>query len=505
MGKGHLQKLTAKIRWYLTAIVFASGLSLLALDYLLSSALELSGIQALVGLLFGWLVLSVVFGMRASSLVNQPLRFLAQAILHVSPSEHLVGAPDTNKLKIGRELVTNLVRQIYDFASGGANVEEGLDQASVMNQLPLAVIGLDAGQKIVFANPQAEKYLSPQKSLAGQNFFGAFNLSYGDNASLSDWLTRISEEKVTATNTWERVRLNLSHATPKYFDMSVSYSKHSPSGVDTLIAIFDRTESYSTEDKSLSFVALVVHELRTPLTILRGYIEALDEELAGKLDSQTTEFMQKMQASAESLTTFVGNILNVARVEQDELVLQLNEETWPQLLQEIVNAMQLRASVHGKTIGLEVGKDLPTVAVDKVSIAEVLNNLLDNAIKYSPEGADRIIVRSAVDKDGMIETTVQDFGIGIPRSVMPHLFEKFYRNHRSKASVGGSGLGLYLSKAIVTAHEGKIWVRSEDGEGSTFGFSLLPYAQLAEERKNSDNEITRGAHGWIKNHSLQRR
>lgn len=89
---------------------------------------------------------------------------------------------------------------------------------------------------------------------------------------------------------------------------------------------------------------------------------------------------------------------------------------------------------------------------------------------------------------------------------MPNLFSKFYRDHRNRAQIGGTGLGLYLCKAVVSAHGGNIWVSSKPGQGSTFGFTLIPYEQLADEIKNGDNkDITRGAHGWIKNHSLYRR
>ena len=89
---------------------------------------------------------------------------------------------------------------------------------------------------------------------------------------------------------------------------------------------------------------------------------------------------------------------------------------------------------------------------------------------------------------------------------MPNLFTKFYRDHRNRAQIGGTGLGLYLSKAIVTAHGGTMWVRSKEGEGSTFGFTLMPYDKLAAEHKEGpDQGITRSAHGWIKNHSLYRR
>lgn len=506
MGKSHLQKLLAKIRLRVVSAFLASGLALIAADYFLSSAFDLPPPAAVLVLAGIWLVISILAGILVAAHITRPMAVLAQAILHIAPAQNLVNAPNPEKLRLGRQLVTNLIRQVYDFASGGVNQEKQADQSAILKQLPLAVVGLDANRKIVLANPQAEKYLAPQKALVGESFFGALNLSYEDNETLGDWLAKIRDQKVTAEKSWERVRLNFSNAQPKYFDMAASFSKQSSSGVETLVAIFDHTQTYSSDDNSISFVALAVHELRTPLTVLRGYIEVFEEEFAGKLNDEMASFMRRMEASAESLTTFVSNILNVAKVDQDELVLQLSESNWPALLEEIVGAMQLRASVYGKTIELQAGQNLPSVAADKISIAEVINNLLDNAIKYSPEGVDRIVVKSAMSQDGLVETTVQDFGIGIPSSVMPHIFEKFYRNHRSKASVGGSGLGLYLSKALITAHEGNMWARSEDGKGSIFGFTLLPYSRLAEERKNPDNaNITRSAHGWIKNHSMQRR
>jgi two-component system sensor histidine kinase VicK len=88
---------------------------------------------------------------------------------------------------------------------------------------------------------------------------------------------------------------------------------------------------------------------------------------------------------------------------------------------------------------------------------------------------------------------------------MANLFTKFYRDHRNRAQIGGTGLGLYLSKSIITAHGGNIWVKSKEGQGSTFGFTLLPYAKLTEGQKSGNAELVRGAHGWIKNHSLYRR
>jgi two-component system sensor histidine kinase VicK len=254
----------------------------------------------------------------------------------------------------------------------------------------------------------------------------------------------------------------------------------------------------------MSFVALSVHELRTPLTLLRGYIEVFDEELGPTLDPELKGFMQKMNASAGQLAGFVDNILNVAKVEDNQLTLQLHEEGWKEVVDTVVRDMSLRAGVRGITIKTDIAADLPSVAVDRYSIYEVLANLLDNAIKYS-KGTSEIYVTAGLNQSGLVETSVKDFGLGIDTSILPHIFDKFYRNHRNRAQIGGTGLGLFLAKAIVDAHGGQIWVSSKVDEGSTFTFTVLPYAKLAEAGKTGDNGgITRGAHGWIKNHSLYR-
>jgi signal transduction histidine kinase len=215
--------------------------------------------------------------------------------------------------------------------------------------------------------------------------------------------------------------------------------------------------------------------------------------------------MAKMSATAQQLSAFVNNILNVARVDNDQLSLRLHEEDWSDIVESTVEMMSLRAKVRGISLTQKIADGLPTVGADRISIQEVIANLIDNAIKYSGTSKE-IIISTRLNGEGLVETTVQDFGVGVPGAVLPNLFTKFYRDHHNRAQIGGTGLGLYLAKAIVTAHGGNIWVESKEGKGSTFSFTLLPYAKLAEETKNSDNkELVRSAHGWIKNHSLYRR
>ena len=144
------------------------------------------------------------------------------------------------------------------------------------------------------------------------------------------------------------------------------------------------------------------------------------------------------------------------------------------------------------------------VGVDRTTIYEVLVNIIENAIKYTHTDA-TIIVSTYKKDDNWVETTIQDHGIGIPDSLLGHVFDKFYRSHRTSRSVGGTGLGLYISKTIIEAHGGEIWVKTKEGVGSTFGFTVPTYESIASEANSSDNKaIERSAHGWIKNHTLYR-
>jgi two-component system sensor histidine kinase VicK len=508
-GPGYLEKAQKSIRLYLISWLLFSGFLLIGAwwitdNWLLDKPLLVLG--ALVGF---WIFLSIVIGLIVASKVTKPLTALSQAIMHVSPSPLPITPPDLEKLGLAKELVVNLTRQVYEYASKSAALsQEDKNPASLtIQQLPICVIAVDEDSNIVFANPKTQEYAGTQENLVGKNLYSQFDILFHEETTLEDWVEQCREKSVTAQKIWHGVKMSLFGEETRYCDLAASYIKRTSAAdkTEVLITLFDQTDTYGEEDQGLSFVALAVHELRTPLTILKGYIEMFEDELGKDLDPEMQSFMQKMQAAAENLTAFVGNILNVARIEQNQLSLKLTEENWKETITAIIDNMQLRAKVHGKVIQLSVPDGLPTVGIDKVSIAEVLINLLDNSIKYSPHDKTLIKVNVAMTQDKLVETTVEDFGVGIPEGVMPHLFEKYSRNHRNRTSVSGTGLGLYLSKALVAAHGGNIWARSKDGEGTIFGFTLIPYSQLADEDKSGDNKtITRSAHGWIKNHSLSR-
>jgi signal transduction histidine kinase len=511
----NLERLRHQIRVHLLGLVVAENVAVGILYWLLKSYTNLGGLLILGTSLALAVVLSWLAVRAGSNLFMQPVQALWQAVLHLNPSEHGVAAPKIEDLRLGRELVAGLSAQVYQLATvadqTSAKVREessDLRHNFIAQNLPLPLVLLDTAETIKFANEAAARYVGMSAAeMVGKNAYMVLDMSFPSEATFDSWLKKAKAESATAAMSWERVRLNVRDNHPaRLFDLAAYYNRDNPESNATMLVLFDHTKQYSQEDQAVSFMALSVHELRTPLTLLRGYIEVFEDEIGQTIDDpELRSFMLKMHAMAEELTAFVNNILNVARVDGDQLELQLQSEDWGAILKSTIEMMSLRAKVRDISLHCRIAKDLPAVGIDRLSIREVISNLVDNAIKYS--GSSKTInIETSLNKDGQVETTIQDFGLGIPTSVLPKLFTKFYRDHRNRSQIGGTGLGLYLSKAIIDAHGGSLWVRSKENEGSTFGFTLVPYDKLTEEMKqNGNQEITRGAHGWIKNHSLYRR
>lgn len=507
MSGGHIANFKKLFRLNVVLCLILNAVLIIAAGYYLLYETQLDEMTILGILGAGSIIFSILIGYMLAAKLTKPTEYLAQAIFHISPNEHLVAAPNVDKLGFGRELVANLTRQIYDFAATGnaltiANSKTLGD--GMLDDLPVSVIGLDDKQNMVLANKTAEDtfLLKNWKNLP----INAFIQLKFNGPDLETWSSETETKSINATKSWQKVEINSTNEEMRsYYDIAATFRQKHPSGIETLIVFFDHNEMFEMEEDALNLIALSVHEIRTPLTILRGYIEVLREELNGKVDAQSKQYIDRLSASSENLAAFMANILSVVKADQNQLTLQLQEASWDQHLTNMVESMQLRANVRGKELKLTVTPNLPNVALDSISINEVLANLVDNAIKYSPDDKKSIWIDTSLDKDGSILTTVRDEGVGIPDSVVPNLFSRFYRNHRNRTQVSGTGLGLFISKEIISAHYGNIWVKSKEGAGTTVGFTLQPYSKLAELQKTSDNGFRQVPHGWIKNHSMQRR
>lgn len=511
----YLQRLIQEVRIVLLVMLLLNNILLFGVWYVAAEVLNLRFEPIVAVLLFASIILNFLLAWGIGAVVNQPIRLLWRNILHVSPFEGgEVAVGKLTTIWLGKDLVAALTNQVHQLAMVADTVAQtsasalpDLHKNFVANSLPLPMIVLDKNGNIAFANTAALKYFERYESdFVGHSLQHKLSMVFSQaDQDFDSWLQDAQNSSATATKTWESVNVTRGEGqTPLQFDLAAFYNKDNPEGAETLLVCFDHSEKYAQEDQEVGFVALAVHELRTPVTMLRGYLEALDEELDGKLDAETMDFFNKMKASSQQLTIFLNNILNIARIEGNQLDVQLQEAVWSNIVGSAIDSMRLRAQVHGLSIVTDIPADLPTVGADPFSITEVLTNVIDNAIKYSSGKGEKIVIRS-YQKDGMVETTVEDSGVGIPESVIPTLFNKFQRNFHNKASISGTGIGLYLSKVIVNLHGGNIWVSSKEGNGTTVGFTLNTYASLSDGQVPGDKAITHHSQGWIKNHSMSRR
>lgn len=228
-----------------------------------------------------------------------------------------------------------------------------------------------------------------------------------------------------------------------------------------------------------TFVSIISHELKTPVTIIRGYAETLIRPEA-KWDRETLqEGLAVIIEEAEHLNQLIDDLLDASRLQAGALSLQMEEVALDRLAERVVQRFQPQTDNHD--IAARFPPDFPTIRGDPRRLEQVLNNLVSNAIKYSPDGG-RIRIRGRVRPDEVV-VTVTDEGIGIPAPEQSRVFEPFYRVDDSAGrDTEGVGLGLYLAKAIVEAHGGRIWVESEPGKGSAFSFAL-PRHQPDERQK----------------------
>ncbi len=216
----------------------------------------------------------------------------------------------------------------------------------------------------------------------------------------------------------------------------------------------------------------VSHELRTPLTFLKGYVELLLEEEAGPLNAEQKKYLEILSEKTDTLTQLVNNIMSLQYAEQ--VLEQKGPISLTQLARRAVRGCMATARKNNINLVEDLPPDLPPVSGDEGKLLQVFNNLLGNAIKFSPDGGE--ITVTLEDAGPMVQVSVSDQGIGIPKDKQGHIFEKFYQVDGSiRRRFGGAGLGLAIVKHIVEAHQGQVWVESDLGQGSTFYFTLPKY------------------------------
>lgn len=457
-------------------------------------------------------ILGVIASLVVYFVVAQPIKTLLAALVHVAGEPTSGTPPNPNQTHFEKNGLKPILQTIYELASSAKNpIAEGgqagqaamqatSTASAIQSALDQAICGfvtMDSSRTITYAN----KATPLNVSVDGVQ---SLRLLFSETDTLQKWWDECEASAVHAEKTWARVPDGLADQEGRrFFDVIATYEKGVAS--EMTLTLVDRTKLYSVGEEELDFIAFAAHELRGPITVIRGYIDVLSDELSEILEEDQKELFRRLAVSSNRLSGYINNILNTSRYDRRHLRMHLNEASLKSVYDTIRDDMDLRASSQNRLLNVDISPDLPHIAADTASLGEVLGNLIDNAIKYSNEGG--VINVKAQSKGDTVEIAVEDHGIGMPGNVISNLFQKFYRSHRSRETVAGTGIGLYISKAIIESHGGSIGVRSEDGHGSTFTVTLPTYTMVAEKLKASQNQnetLIGDGGSWIKNHTMYR-
>jgi PAS domain S-box-containing protein len=238
--------------------------------------------------------------------------------------------------------------------------------------------------------------------------------------------------------------------------------------LNIIATVRDISRFREAEELKSTFVSVVSHELKTPVALIKGYVSTLRREDATWDRKIIQDSLQVIEEEADRLTGLIENLLDASRLQAGALSISLSDVAMDALCNRV--AERFRTQTSGHTLIVEFPANFPVVMADEDRIAQVLQNLLSNAIKYSPPGSEIRI--SGQVRPQHIVVCVSDQGSGIAPDDIPHVFDRFFRASDTARKTKGAGLGLYLARAIIEAHQGRIWVDPRPGDGARICFSL---------------------------------
>jgi signal transduction histidine kinase len=238
--------------------------------------------------------------------------------------------------------------------------------------------------------------------------------------------------------------------------------------VNIIATVRDITRYREADELKSTFVSVISHELKTPVALIKGYVSTLRREDATWDRKVVQDSLEVIEEEADRLTELIENLLDASRLQAGVLAINQADVDLHALAERIAKRFRTQTSVH--TIEVEIPADFPVILADEDRLGQVLSNLLSNAIKYSPQGGE-IRIRGQVFPNQVV-VCVSDQGPGIASDDIPHVFDRFYRAGEASRNTKGAGLGLYLARAVVEAHGGRIWVDPKPGEGARICFSL---------------------------------
>ena len=384
----------------------------------------------------------------------------------------------------GSSEITNITNNLNDLSEVIRLTQENLEQESkrlhsILSYMTDGVLATNRRGKITMINDMAKKQLGVQKEeVLNKSILELLKIE--DEYELRDLITQVPELMIDSQD-----------ANGEYLSLRVRFAlvRRESGFISGLVAVLhDTTEQEKEERERRLFVSNVSHELRTPLTSVKSYLEALDE---GALSEPVApDFIKVSLDETNRMMRMVTDLLHLSRIDNATSHLDVELINFTAFITFILNRFdQIRGQDEEKKY--ELVRDYPITSVwieiDTDKMTQVIDNILNNAIKYSPDGG-KITVTMKTTDDQMI-LSISDQGLGIPKQDLPRIFDRFYRVDRARSRAqGGTGLGLAIAKEIIKQHKGFIWAKSEYGKGSTFTI-VLPYDRDAVKEEVWEDEV----------------
>jgi len=384
-------------------------------------------------------------------------------------------------------LLYQIVEQVSNALSNFENVlkTEKEKLLATISSLADGVFMIDSANKLLIINDAAKRFLKINSDNPSyQDILAVFPKDYN--------LTVKINEAMSQNKTIEEKDLSIGSQSFELFITPVSIAldgkmnHHQSIGVSVML--HDITIEKNLEQIKEDFTNMMVHELRSPLTAIKDSTELLLSEKVNLEDQERRQFLEIINKQSKVLLDQVGSILDAAKFDSGSLVLNKKPINLEEIINERIKIFQPQADKKHILLSSDLQHDLPLVTADKIRIAQVINNLLSNSLKFTPENGRITISTKMTDGLQKVKISVSDTGIGIPKEKQKDIFVKFHQveKNQAKNSPDSTGLGLYIVKRIIDAHGGTIEVESEEGRGTTISF-ILPVQENAVNYKEEQN------------------
>lgn len=384
----------------------------------------------------------------------------------------------------GSSEITNITNNLNDLSEAIRLTQENLEQESkrlhsILSYMTDGVLATNRRGQIIMINDMAKRQLGVERDDAlNQNILELLKIE--EEYELRDLITQSPELMIYSQN-----------VNGEYISLRVRFAliRRESGFISGLVAVLhDTTEQEKEERERRLFVSNVSHELRTPLTSVKSYLEALDE--GALTEPVAPDFIKVSLDETNRMMRMVTDLLHLSRIDNATSHLDVELINFTAFITFILNRFDKMKS-QDEEKKYELVRDYPInsvwIEIDTDKMTQVIDNILNNAIKYSPDGG-KITVSMKTTDDQMI-LSISDQGLGIPKQDLPKIFDRFYRVDRARSRAqGGTGLGLAIAKEIIKQHKGFIWAKSEYGKGSTFTI-VLPYDKDAVKEEIWEDEL----------------